>query len=322
MTQGPIPPGATFRYAFTAGPVGTHWYHAHAGTQYADGLRGAFIVDPAKGAPKKAATDTFDGERVLLLADTPGMLSSEVLSMLQSGGMIMPVPGMPAPGGSTATHGRRRRRLASSGDTAVDRRRRLASVDTVCDMLDPSKAAGPIVAQRVALANNMEPGQRQPRRGPATAHNGAPAPGATHAAAPAPAPGATPALPDPQGGCEHQTTQDLSDAPYYGTLVNGQGYAADAATGALGGSPHIVNVTKGKTYRLRVINGASSWGYNVSVDGHAVHIIGVDGYATSPLRTRGVVLTAGEIVDLKLRADQTVPKNWWIRVCTLSGYCG
>ena len=317
VTQGPIPPGATFRYAFTAGPPGTHWYHAHAGTQYADGLRGAFIVDPAKGAGRRAATDTFGGERVLLLADTAGVPSADVLSMLQSGGApsMLPGTGTPALGGSTAAHGRR-----------------LASGETSVKMLDPSKASGPVVVERVAIANDMAPDQQQPHRGPAAAHGGgaaaahggAPSPVAAHAAAapaPAPAPGATPALPDPQGGCAHQTTQDLSDAPYYGTLVNGQGYAADAASGALGGTPHVVNVTKGKSYRLRVINGASSWGYNVSIDSHSVQIVGVDGYATAPLRTRGVVLTAGEIADLKLTADQRVA-NYWIRVCTLSGYCG
>ena len=45
VTQYPILPLQTFNYTFVASPVGTHWYHSHTGTQYADGLFGVLIVD-------------------------------------------------------------------------------------------------------------------------------------------------------------------------------------------------------------------------------------------------------------------------------------
>lgn len=45
VTQCPILPGQTYLYNFTVGDqVGTYWYHAHSGSQYGDGMRGAFII--------------------------------------------------------------------------------------------------------------------------------------------------------------------------------------------------------------------------------------------------------------------------------------
>jgi len=44
VTQCPIPPGGKMTMNFAANTTGAHWYHAHGGGQYIDGLRGAFIV--------------------------------------------------------------------------------------------------------------------------------------------------------------------------------------------------------------------------------------------------------------------------------------
>lgn len=48
VTQCPILYGETYLYNFTVGDqVGTYWYHAHAGAQYGDGMRAAFVIhDP------------------------------------------------------------------------------------------------------------------------------------------------------------------------------------------------------------------------------------------------------------------------------------
>lgn len=46
VTQCPIPPGFEFLYDFQViDQVGTYWYHSHSGSQYADGLRGLFIIE-------------------------------------------------------------------------------------------------------------------------------------------------------------------------------------------------------------------------------------------------------------------------------------
>lgn len=48
VTQCPILPNNSFTYSFTVpDQAGTYWYHSHEGLQYADGVRGAFIIyDP------------------------------------------------------------------------------------------------------------------------------------------------------------------------------------------------------------------------------------------------------------------------------------
>lgn len=45
VTQCPLAPGRTIIYDFVVEQLGTYWYHSHSGSQYADGLRGMFIVD-------------------------------------------------------------------------------------------------------------------------------------------------------------------------------------------------------------------------------------------------------------------------------------
>jgi len=48
LNQAAVEPGQDFVYEFTAGPVGSRWYHAHADTkvQVALGLYGSFVIEP------------------------------------------------------------------------------------------------------------------------------------------------------------------------------------------------------------------------------------------------------------------------------------
>lgn len=68
-----IPPdGGKGMYNFTVDqPPGTHWWHSHVGTQFADGLYGAIIIEPANGALTPVQEDvpyTDDQARVRLRA--------------------------------------------------------------------------------------------------------------------------------------------------------------------------------------------------------------------------------------------------------------
>ena len=63
VSQQPIPPGESFDYEFVAQPAGTHWYHAHTGVQYPNGLFGPLIVDE----PEPIAQ--YDREEILLIND-------------------------------------------------------------------------------------------------------------------------------------------------------------------------------------------------------------------------------------------------------------
>ena len=71
-----IPPdGGKGMYNFTVDqPPGTHWWHSHVGTQFADGLYGAIIIEPANGALTPVQEDvpyTDDQARVRLRAVAP-----------------------------------------------------------------------------------------------------------------------------------------------------------------------------------------------------------------------------------------------------------
>jgi len=98
----------------------------------------------------------------------------------------------------------------------------------------------------------------------AAAHSAAAAAGA-----PAPAMAMEGELTDPQSGCfDKTTTQDISDAPYYATLVNGKGFALvskaegnssmsmSSMSSPFVGSPAIINVKKGKKVRIVFFGGA------------------------------------------------------------------
>ncbi|CAH0550161.1 unnamed protein product [Brassicogethes aeneus] len=70
VTQCAIPQGSTFRYAFLADPVGTHFWHAHTGLQKMDGLYGSLIVRQSpKRDPHSKLYDEDLPEHVMLISD-------------------------------------------------------------------------------------------------------------------------------------------------------------------------------------------------------------------------------------------------------------
>lgn len=78
VTQCPIPPGYTFTYDFiVADQAGTYWYHSHSGSQYADGLRGLFIIED--DLPFE-----FDEEVTLSMADYYHLESPEIMKKFKS----------------------------------------------------------------------------------------------------------------------------------------------------------------------------------------------------------------------------------------------
>lgn len=52
ITQRPVQPGESFTYEFDATQYGSHWYHAHYRGQIEDGMYGAVLIHPRRGAPK------------------------------------------------------------------------------------------------------------------------------------------------------------------------------------------------------------------------------------------------------------------------------
>ncbi|KAJ7253432.1 laccase 17 [Mycena rebaudengoi] len=90
-------------------------------------------------------------------------------------------------------------------------------------------------------------------------------------------------------------------------LVNG--------VGRYNGGPSIpwavVNVVKGKKYRLRVVNIAGFAAFTFSIDGHTFDVIETDGIATAPLTVDSFKIHAAQRYSVVLNANQPVA-NYWI----------
>ncbi|KAJ3004441.1 UNVERIFIED_CONTAM: ferroxidase fet3, partial [Siphonaria sp. JEL0065] len=75
VTQCLIPgDGGSMVYNFTVGDqVGTYWWHAHYASQYADGLRGPFIIQD----PDDPYKSLYDEELIITLGDNFHRTSAE-----------------------------------------------------------------------------------------------------------------------------------------------------------------------------------------------------------------------------------------------------
>jgi multicopper oxidase len=80
VSHSPISDGEELVYEFKATPAGTHWYHAHLGVQYGNGLFGPLVVED----PEPIAT--YDREEILLINDWLWQPGEEDLARLLKGG--------------------------------------------------------------------------------------------------------------------------------------------------------------------------------------------------------------------------------------------
>jgi FtsP/CotA-like multicopper oxidase with cupredoxin domain len=79
ITDCGISPGTTFTYRWTVQTKGTYWWHAHAGFQYTEGLRGAMVLhsphDPYSFGPTSTSAKdrlqntTYDGDQIIIAND-------------------------------------------------------------------------------------------------------------------------------------------------------------------------------------------------------------------------------------------------------------
>lgn len=117
-SQVPVMPGETYEYRFTAGDVGTFWYHPHirANEQIEKGLYGALVVLGGT-EPKVAADRTFILDDVKVQAD--GKLSTETDQldmMLGRQGNVLLVNGQRKAGIAVAEGSRERWRFINSAN--------------------------------------------------------------------------------------------------------------------------------------------------------------------------------------------------------------
>ncbi|KAG7095341.1 hypothetical protein E1B28_006102 [Marasmius oreades] len=101
-----------------------------------------------------------------------------------------------------------------------------------------------------------------------------------------------------------QPGQKLADS----TLINGLGRWANQTTTPLA----VVNVQKGKRYRMRLISFSCDPSYTFSIDGHNMTIIEADGQPTDPLTVNSLNIFPAQRYSFVLNANQPVG-NYWIR---------
>jgi multicopper oxidase len=112
---------------------------------------------------------------------------------------------------------------------------------------------------------------------------------------------------------EMKDKPDVGDVPFRSGLINGKGRPKGVTKGPL----TIIDVKKGETLRLRLINGSSTYMLRFQVDGHPLTVIASDGQPMKPVTVDNLKLDVGETYDVLLKADQDGVH--WIRAVTLDG---
>src|SRR5262249_30713396 len=81
-------------------------------------------------------------------------------------------------------------------------------------------------------------------------------------------------------------TRDLGDVPFQSALINGRGRAPGNTT-----SPFAaLEVKKGETVRLRLINGSSTYALRFQIDGHFLSVIAADGAPMKPVTVDNLII--------------------------------
>ena len=83
ITQYPLLPNQNMTYEFKASPSGTHWYHAHGGTQRTDGIYGALIVKD--NIPGIDVIDDYENHTLLLMdwsKDPSHRIAQQIISSI------------------------------------------------------------------------------------------------------------------------------------------------------------------------------------------------------------------------------------------------
>ncbi|PPJ50459.1 hypothetical protein CBER1_06755 [Cercospora berteroae] len=88
-------------------------------------------------------------------------------------------------------------------------------------------------------------------------------------------------------------------------LINGTMKRADG-----GGAYHVTKVTKGKRFRLRLINTGIDNHFHISIDQHNFTVITSDFVPIKPYVTKSVSLQIGQRADIIIKADQAIGSYW------------
>jgi iron transport multicopper oxidase len=120
----------------------------------------------------------------------------------------------------------------------------------------------------------------------------------------------------------HNSTLPLLD----GYVATGIVPVSDSGTvngrGRFNGGPavpwSVINVIRGKRYRLRLINESARNVFNISIDNHDLTIIEADGIATQPHTVKKIEMLAGQRYSVVLNANQRID-NYWLNAPFVGG---
>lgn len=106
---------------------------------------------------------------------------------------------------------------------------------------------------------------------------------------------------------------DVGDVPFQSGLINGKGRPKGVGNAPL----TVVEIQKGETLRLRLVNGSSTYALRFQVDEHPLTIIASDGMPVQPVEVDNLLIGVGETYDALLKADRD--GVYWIRAVTEDG---
>ncbi|KAK2158374.1 hypothetical protein NP493_1804g00021 [Ridgeia piscesae] len=104
---------------------------------------------------------------------------------------------------------------------------------------------------------------------------------------------------------------EVSMRRYDGSLINGRGRWNDQQVALT-----MYNVSSGQKYRFRVANTGCERGYLMSVDGHQLRVIALEGEDTAPLSVDSFIIYPGESLDFEMDASKR-GGQYWMRAVTL-----
>nr|BAO09160.1 laccase3 [Agaricus brasiliensis] len=114
----------------------------------------------------------------------------------------------------------------------------------------------------------------------------------------------------------HTPAVDLLNAPAFAdsTLINGLGRYPTGPRSPL----TVINVIRGRRYRLRLVSISCDPNFIFSIDGHTLTVIEADGVTLEPQTVDNVQIFAAQRYSLILNANQPI-NNYWIRALPDTG---
>jgi FtsP/CotA-like multicopper oxidase with cupredoxin domain len=116
-----------------------------------------------------------------------------------------------------------------------------------------------------------------------------------------------------RGRMEMKEGKDTGDVPFESGLVNGKGRMMTDGRSPL----TVVQVRKGETIRLRLVNASSTYAFRLQIDDHPLTVIATDGAAIRPVTVDNMAINVGERYDVLLETKQDGVR--WIRFVTANG---